>query len=54
MAGGEQLRDMLHRIQCAAVWPIGILFRLQVGLENWPKHQHSSHLCDTIFDRGHS
>jgi hypothetical protein len=34
MAGVEQLVDVLHCIQRAAVSPIGILFRLQISLED--------------------
>ena len=54
MAGVEQLVDMLHGVQGAAVWPIGVLFRRQVGLEDRSEHQHSSHLCHAVFDRGHA
>jgi hypothetical protein len=53
MAGVEQLVDLLHGIQRAAVWPIGILLRLQIGLENWLENQPSSRLCHSIGDRGH-
>src|SRR2546422_11223551 len=52
MAGVEQLVDMSHGIQRAAVWPIGILLRLQVGLEYRFEHQHCRRLCHAIFDRG--
>jgi hypothetical protein len=38
-AGVEQLVDMPHGVQRAAVWPIGVLLRLQVGLENRFEHQ---------------
>jgi hypothetical protein len=34
MAGVEQLVDASHRVQCAAVAPLGILLRLQVRLQN--------------------
>lgn len=30
---------MPHGVQRAAVWPIGVLLRLQVGLENRFEHQ---------------
>src|SRR5437660_12056639 len=51
MAGVEQLVDMPHGIQRAAVWPIGILLRLQVGLEDRFEHQNCRRLCYAIFDR---
>jgi hypothetical protein len=53
MAGVEQLVDILHGIQRAAVWPIGVLLRLQVSLENRLEDQHNGRLCDAILDRGH-
>src|SRR3979490_2092288 len=34
MASIDQLVDPTHRVQRAAVSPIGVLFRLQIGLEN--------------------
>jgi hypothetical protein len=34
MASVDQLVDVLYCIQCAAVSPIGVLFWLQIGLEN--------------------
>src|SRR6266849_6163411 len=40
MAGVEQLVDLPHGIQRTAVWPIGVLFRLQVGLVYRFDHQH--------------
>src|SRR6266852_6013605 len=54
MAGVEQLVDLPHGIQRAAVWPIGVLFRLQVGFEYWFEYQHCRRLHHAIFDRGHS
>jgi hypothetical protein len=32
MASIDQLVDVLYCVQCAAVSPIGVLFRLQIGL----------------------
>jgi hypothetical protein len=32
MASVDQLVDVSHRVQCAAVLPIGVLFWLQIGL----------------------
>jgi hypothetical protein len=54
MAGVEQFVNMPHGIQRTAVWPIGILLRLQVGLEYRFEHQNCRRLCHAIFDRGHS
>ena len=33
VSGVDQLVDVLHRVQCAAVCSIGILFWRQIGLE---------------------
>jgi hypothetical protein len=33
MAGVDQLTDVSYSVQCAAVSPIGVLSRLQVGFE---------------------
>src|SRR5271155_2395063 len=44
--------DLPHRIQRTAVWPIGILLRLQIGLENRFEYQHRRRLCHAILDRG--
>ena len=52
MAGVEQLVNMPHGIQRTAVCPIGVLFRLQVGLEDRFEHQDCRRLCYAIFDRG--
>jgi hypothetical protein len=52
MASVEQLVDMLYGIQRTAVCPIGVLFRLQVGLEDRFEHQNCRRLCHAIFDRG--
>src|SRR5262245_537477 len=52
MSGVNQLVDVLHGIQRAAVCPIGILLRLQVGLENRFEnalfHQLSQSSCKII------
>jgi hypothetical protein len=37
MASVEQLVDMPDGVQRAALWPIGILLRLQIGLEGGVK-----------------
>ena len=54
MASVEQFVDMPYGVQRAAVCPIGVLFRLQVGLEDRFEHQDCRRLCYAIFDRGHS
>jgi hypothetical protein len=38
MARVEQLMDMLYCVQRAAVLAVGVLLRLQVGLENRFEH----------------
>ena len=53
MAGVEQLVDLPHGVQRAAVCPIGILLRLQVGLEDRFEHQNCRRLGHAVFDRGH-
>jgi hypothetical protein len=52
MAGVEQLVDMPHGIQRAAVCPIGVLFRLQVGLEYWFENQNCRTLRYPVTDSG--
>jgi hypothetical protein len=46
----DQLVDVLYCVQCAAVRPIGILLRLQVGLEDRFENQHCRHLHNPISD----
>ena len=46
----DQLVDVLYCVQRAAVRPIGILFRLQVGLEDRFENQHGRSLCNPIPD----
>ena len=46
--------DLLHRVQCAPSLAVGVLFRLQIGLEDWLQDQQGSHLHDTILHRGNS
>src|SRR6266513_4419322 len=43
MASVDQLVDASNRVQCAAVSPIGVLFWLQIGLENRFEHQNRCH-----------
>jgi hypothetical protein len=44
MPGVDQLVDMPDGIQRAAVLPIAILFRLQIGLEDRFEYQNRSYL----------
>ena len=53
MSGVDQLVDVLHGVQCAAVCPIGILLRLQIGLENRLEHQYGRRLHNPISDCGY-
>src|ERR1035438_4903384 len=54
MTSVNQLVDVPYGIQCAAVSPIGILFRLQVGLENRFEYQHRRRLRNPIADGRYS
>src|SRR5215510_9349383 len=53
MSGIDQLVNVLYGVQCAAICPIGILLRLQVGLENWFENQHRRRLRHPISDAGY-
>jgi len=50
MSGVDQLVDVLHCVQCAAICPVGILFRLQVDLEDRFENQHCRRLHNPIPD----
>jgi hypothetical protein len=50
MPGVDQLVDVPYRVQCAAVTPIGVLFRLEIDLENGVEHQNRRHHRDAIPD----
>ena len=50
MSRVDQLVDVLYCVQCAAVRPIGILLRRQVGLEDWFEDQHGRGLHNPIPD----
>src|SRR5258707_15663367 len=52
MASLDQLVDVLYCVQCAAVSPIGVLFRLQIGLENGFENQNCRHFRCPIADGG--
>src|ERR1035441_7068974 len=54
MTSVNQLVDVPYGIQCTAVSPIGILFRLQVGLENRFEYQHRRRLRNPIADGRYS
>jgi hypothetical protein len=45
----EQSFDLANGVQGAAFRAVGVLFRLQVGLEDRLQDQHSSHLYHAIF-----
>ena len=47
----QQSVDCLHRVQRTALRPVGVLLRLQVGLEDRFQHQHRRHLHHAIPDR---
>ena len=50
MASVDQLMDVSYCVQCAAVFPIGVLFRLQVGFEDRFQNQHCRRLHNPIPD----
>ena len=54
MASIDQLVDLSHRVQCAAVLPIGVLFPLQVSLEDGFEYQNCRSFRNSIADCGHS
>jgi hypothetical protein len=53
MSAVNQLVDVLHCVQRAAICPIGILFGRQVGLENRFENQHRCRLHHPIPDGGY-
>src|SRR5664279_4231045 len=54
MASIDQLVDPFHGVQRAAVLPISVLFRLQVGLEDRFEDQNCRHFRRPIPDGGYS
>lgn len=54
MASIDQLVDTFDRVQRAAVSPIGVLFRLQIGLEDGFEHQNCRHFRRPVTDGGYS
>jgi hypothetical protein len=54
MASVDQLVDMFHCVQRAAVSPIGVLFRLQIGLEYGFENQNCRRLRYPVADSGDS
>src|ERR1700686_5294663 len=50
----DQLMDIPYGIQCAAVLPIGILFRLQIGLEDRFEYHPRRHLRRPVTDNGYA
>src|SRR5215469_13644266 len=50
MASVDQRMDVSDCIQCAVVFPIGVLFRLQVGFEYGFEYQHGCHLRYPVAD----
>jgi len=54
MASVDQLADTFDGVQRAAVSPIGVLFRLQIGFEDWFENQNCCHFRRPIPDSGYS
>ena len=52
MARIDQLMDVFYGVQCTAILPIGVLFRLQVGLDNRFEHQNCRRFRHPIPDSG--
>src|ERR1700751_1650763 len=52
MASVDQLMDVSYCVQCAAIFPIGVLFRLQVGFEYGFEHQDCCHFRCPVADSG--
>ena len=50
----DQFLDLSQGVQWAAFFPIGVLLRLQVSLENRLEDQNCRRLHDTVIDRGHA
>jgi hypothetical protein len=53
MASLDQFVDVLYCVQCAAVSPIGVLFRRQIGLEYWFENQNCRHFRYPVADSGY-
>jgi hypothetical protein len=51
MACDQQALDVLYRVQGAAALAVGVLLRLEVGLEDRPKDDQRGSLYDTVSDR---
>ena len=49
----DQLVDVLDRVQRAAVSPVGVLLRLQVGLEDRFEDQNGRNFRRPVADGGH-
>ena len=54
MSGVDQLMDVSYRVQCAAASPVGVLFRLEIGLEYGVEHQNRRHHDRAVTNSGHS
>src|SRR5215469_18094278 len=52
MASVDQLMNVSYGVQCAAVFPIGVLFRLQIGFEYGFENQNCRHLRCPVTDSG--
>jgi hypothetical protein len=54
MSSVNQLMDVSYCVQCAAASPIGVLFRLQVNLENGVEYKNRRHHDRAVTNSGHS
>ena len=49
----DQLMDMPYGVQCTVVLSIGVLLRLQIGLEDWFEYQYCRRFHRPVSDSGH-
>ena len=52
MARVDQLMDVFYGVQCTAVLPIGVLLRLQIGLEYGFENQNRRRFHRPVSDSG--
>ena len=54
MASVDQLMNVSYCVQCAAVPPLGVLFRRHICLEDRFENQNHRHFRCPISDSGHT
>jgi hypothetical protein len=53
MARVDQLMNVSYGVQCAAVFPIGVLLRLQISFEYGFENQNCRRFHRPVTDSGH-